>query len=333
MKKLIAIVLMLGMLLSLAACGTINSTEVAVLWSGNDTVARIPNSLINAVDRAMYIENIAYTHYAAAGDQATQTTQAEEALNAGCAALMIELVDDSAAQSIVDLAKANNIPVVFFNCTVSEETLASYDKCAAVVTDKATLGTTYGKAIGEYVLENISAVDRNNDGVVSYYAEGDVSAMIAAADQVLTAGSQNALSAVEGSDLATVLAANNEENGNMIELVITDSDERALDALEALQHIDFNTTRLTTHCIPVFTVGADADASAFTDTSAMTEEELAQLIYNTMNVVDAGQMAGTAAEDYDGLAVAAADVVAGYINGSTVTEALVAIPYTIYANN
>lgn len=338
MKKLLAIVLMLGLLLTLTACGTINDNEVAVLWSGSETAALVPNSQINAVDRAMYIENIAYKHYAASGDQAAQTKQAEDALNAGCAALMVELVDVSAAQTIVDLAKAKDVPVVFFGCEVAQEVLASYGKAAAVITDEATLGATYGKMIGEYVVENIDVIDRNDDGVVSYCAVGDVSMLVEEAEKVLAAEAEKeaeekvvtSLSKVEGPDMAAVLAVNNDEGGNMIELVISGSDESALTVLGVLQGIDYNTTRLKTHCIPLFTVGADADASAFTDTSAMNEEELSQLIYNAMNVIDAGQMAGTAMEDYDGIAVAAADLVSRFLKGEEVTETLVAVPYTIY---
>ena len=112
MKKLLAIVLSLVMVLGLAACGAINETEVAVLWSG-DGIVHVPDSLINALERAMYIENIKYAHYGANGDQAAQTAKAQEALNNNCAGLVVELVDASAAQTIVDLAKAKNVPVVF----------------------------------------------------------------------------------------------------------------------------------------------------------------------------------------------------------------------------
>ena len=342
MKKLFAIVLMLGMLLSLTDCGTINEAEVAVPWSGENNVALVPNSLINAMDRAMYIENIAYSHYAAAGDQAKQTKQAEDARNAGCAALAVELVDVTAAPAMIELAKAKNVPVVFFNCAVTEDVIAAYDKCAAVVTDEATLPTTYGELIGEYIYAS-KTIDRNGDGVVSYCAVGEVAELVTAAEKAMLAkaesveekeeatGAVKGLTAVEGADMASVLTSNNDENGNMIELVISSSDEDALVVLEALQSIDYNTNRLKTHCIPVFTVGADADASAFTDTSALTEEERAQLIYNVMNIVDAGQLTGIVLEDYDGIAVAAAAAIAGYINGEPVEKTLQAIPYTIYS--
>lgn len=340
MKKMLAIMLALVMVLTLCACGTINKTDVAVLWSGDNDKALVPNSLINAVDRAMYIENIAYHHYAAGGDAAKQLQQIRQVLEDGCAGLLVELVNPADAQTVADLAKAQGVPVVFFNCAVDEAVVASYDKCAVVTTDEATLAATYGEMIGKAITENFAAVaekpdktvafDRNGDGVISYCPVGDVSALVEAADKVLTEAGQKPLKAVEGADMNSVLAENNDEHGNMIELVITASDEDALVVLEALQSIGYNDDRLKTHCIPLFTVGADADASAFTDTSSMKEEELAVLIYNAMNLVDAGQITSTAMEDHDGIAVAAAGLLRSFMKGEAVSDTAMEIPYTIY---
>lgn len=341
MKKLLAITLALVMVLTLCACGTINDADVAVLWSGDNDKALVPNSLINAVDRAMYIENIAYTHYAAGGNAEKQLQQIEEILQAGCAGLLVELVDSSAAEKIVNLAKARGIPVVFFNCAVDSAVAASYDKCAVITTDVTTLAATYGEMIGKAIADNfdtatqkgkkVVAFDRNGDGVISYCPVGDVSELVAAADKILIKAGLNKLEAVEGPDMAAVLAEHNDEHSNMIELVITASDESALEVLEALQSIDYNKDRLKTHCIPLFTVGADADASAFTDTSQMDEAELEVLIYNAMNLVDAGQMAGTAMEDYDSIAISATEFLRAFIEGETVESTAVQVPYTIYS--
>ena len=72
MKKIVSLllaVLFAFSVLSLVGCGKINDTSVAILWS-DDGVATDPNSLINSMDRAMYIEKIAYEHYGAKGDAA-----------------------------------------------------------------------------------------------------------------------------------------------------------------------------------------------------------------------------------------------------------------------
>lgn len=340
MKKLIAILLVAAMALAMTACGAINDTEVSVLWSG-DGVVKIPNSLINAMERAMYIESISYKHYGAGGDQAVQTKQAEDALNAGCAALAVELVDVSAAQTILDLAKAKNVPVVFFNCEVDDAVASGYDKCVVVGTDVASVGAVQGKMIGQYVTESFDKLDRNKDGQLSYTPFGTVD--VSAVNEALTAAGKPALVPVvpqEPVPMSQILKSNNEEGGNMVELVITDSDVTALEVLADLQAVGFNDTRLTTHCIPLFTVGAAADASAFTDTSALKEEELAVFIYNAMNLIDAGKLAGTAMEDYDSIAIAVATVLRNLLKGNDTTKDIaetavasprkVSIAYTTY---
>jgi ABC-type sugar transport system substrate-binding protein len=340
MKKLLAILLALVMALTLCACGTVNEADVALLWSDDNTQALVPNSLINAVDRAMYIENIRYTHYAAGGDAEKQLQQLDQVLHDRCAGVLVELVDPAAAQTIVDHCKEHGIPVVFFNCAVDKAVVDGYDKCAVVTTDETTLAETYGKMIGQSIVDNFKAVeekpdktvalDRNGDGVIAYCPVGDVSALAEAVNQILQEAGLKPLQAVEGANMDSVLAENNDEHGNMIELVITASDEDALEVLAKLQSIGYNSDRLKTHCIPLFTVGANADASAFTDTSQMTQEELAVLIYNAMNLVDAGRVAGTAMENYDGLAVAAASILGSFMKGEAVENTAVLVPYTIY---
>lgn len=330
MKKLIAIVLAMVLVLSLAACGTVNDTEVSVLWSGDSAQATVPNSLINAVDRAMYIESIAYAHYAAAGDQAKQTQQAKDAVNNGCAALLVELVDGSAAQEIVDLAKGKNIPVVFFNCEVDAAVVASYEKCGLITSDEAGMAKVYGEKISEYLIENLETVDRNADGILTYLALGETAELAEEINAALVNVGESAMVAAEGTDLAALLPA--EAEGDFpVEVILTPSDEDALTVLKQLQDKGYNSTKLKTHFVALFTVGLDADASAFTDTSAMTEEELAALIYNAMNVVDAGQLSATALTDYDGIAVKAAEMLRALLKGETVAETTVAVPYTVYA--
>lgn len=330
MKKIIAIILAAVMLLGLAACGSLNKTDVAILWSG-DGIVKVPNSLINSMERAMYIESISYTHYGANGDASSQIGQAETAVVNGCSALVVELVDSAFAQSFVDLAMGKNIPVVFFNCQVDEAVLESYDKCAVVSTDVESVDEVQGKMVADHLLENFDKLDRNQDGKISYAPMGEVD--VAPINTALEAAEKSALEAVadEVSSLDEVLADRSDEAGNMVELVITASDEKALEALKALQALGFNDTRLNTHCIPLFTVGADADATAFTDTSDLTEEDLAVFIYNSLNLVDAGKLAGVTLEDYDAISLAAAAALADLLRGEAEVTQKVTVPYTAYA--
>ena len=348
MKRLIAIALAAVMLLGLAACGSINKTEVSVLWSG-DGVVKIPNSLINAMERAMYIKSIAYSHYGASGDQAQQTKQAEAVLNAGCAALAVELVDPAAAQTIVDMAKAKDVPVVFFNCNVDAAVVSSYNKCVLINTNEDSLAQVQGTMIAEALYKEkkkkaLFTCDRNEDGKITYTGVGDVEAVVAVINAALKEKELPALEAVADNDIDVLISAFTEEAAPT-ELIITDNDATALEILQALQAKGYNKDRLTTHCIPLYTVGADADASAFADTEDMTQEDLAVFIYNALNLVDAGQLAGTAVEDYDSIAIAVATVLHNLLKGNesmknvakikdgiTADGQTVRIPYTTYAD-
>lgn len=333
MKKLIVILLAAAMLLGLSACGG-SDTAVAVLWSGSETEATLPNTMLNAVERAMYIEKLSYVGYAANGDQAEQTAQAEAAVSEGCAALLVELVDAAAAQTIVDIAKAADIPVVFLNAAIDEAVISSYEKAGCVMSDDATLSEVYSEDILAYVEDHAETIDRNGDGVISCYAIGDMADVLEAADAAVQESEEDdvnfTLEQAEDMSLKEILENGSDEDGTMIEMIFTGSDEAALGVLLALQDLDYNTTRLKTHCIPVFTVGADADAMMFADTSDLKEEELEQMIYTTMNVIDAGQLAGAAMEDMDGMAEAAAKLLKTFLKGKTAEEIIVAVPYTVY---
>ena len=348
-KKILAILMVCIMLLSLVACGTINENPVAVLWS-NDTDTYL-SSLSNAIDRAMYIENITYEHYNAKNDQAAQTEQAQKAIDANCAVLLVNLVDSSAAQSIVDMAKAKDIPLVFFACDVDDEVLASYDKCAFVDTDASTLDAKQGELIGTYIAElvesdKLASIDRNGDGKISYVAfdKDGADAVVEAINKTMvdydkalqeeskgkkklaaipTLEFYDAANEAKYVDSATakdamnnILATYNDDNKNMVELIIANDDVVALEVLAVLQENGFNSNKLKTHLIPLFGVGANVDAKAFKDTSNMKPEEVEELIFTTTDVIGAGQMAGSAMEDYDANAAAIAKISANYISGA-----------------
>lgn len=340
MKKLIAMLLVAVMVMSFAACGTINDTEVSILWSG-DGIVHVPNSLINAMERAMYIESISYTHYGANGDQAEQTKQANSALNAGCSVLVVELVDPAAAQEIVDAAKAKSIPVIFMNSAVDAAVLNSYDKCTSVVSDVNSVGSVLGELIVSSMKKkdkiDIKAYDRNKDGKLSYVAIGDVAATVSAMTELPL---EAVTEVTDVSAIATLTVKDGEgkkglgqlltASGVSIELIITADDATAQEVLKALQSKGFNSNKLTTHCIPVYTVGNEVDAKSFKNADDYEAEEWAALIYTTTDLISSGFIAGAAVTDYDSTAIAVASVAADLIKGVATSSAdsVVNVPFT-----
>lgn len=340
MKKLFAIALVFVMILTMAACGSVNEKEVAVLWSGNGVV-EVPNSLINAIERAMYTKSVTYTHKGANGNSDTQLAQAKEAAEAGCP-LVVELVDPETAATIVEYAKAAKVPVVFLGTAVETD----YELAASIVTDADSVIPVLGKQIGEYIAANSKALDRNGDGKISYiiYDNGSTEGVIEAASKALSeakkvkypvtleahaAGAQSNSSVFETTK--HIMAEYTDDANNTPELIIAATDEMALEVLLGLQASGFNTAdKLKTHCIPIFTVGNDAYARLFADMSTMTEEEKLAFIYNVTDVVDDGLLAGTVLEDYDSLSAKTAETLVALLKGSATVESPVLVSYTTH---
>ena len=376
MKKILALVLALVMAFSLAACGGTGTTEttpaaaahrhavaettvvvaeaagvdgeVAIFWyTFGDTYLSSVRAAMNA---AWDAAGIKYQDYDANNSQTTQTEQIQTAITKGAAVLVVNIVDassDDATQAIVDMAQAANIPLVFFNRSVSEEIVSAYDQAAYVGTDYTQAGHMQGEMIGNYVLENYETLDLNGDGQISYVMfkgqEGNMEADartqygVEDADAVLTAAGKPALvfydeantskylldangawSAQQGQDLMqTLLSKYSEDSGNMVELVIANNDDMALGAISALQNAGYN--KEGGKYIPVF--GVDATDAA--------KEKIAD-----------GSMTGTIKQDAEGMAnavvVISQNLATGADKFTSIDEANVVgtwrvnIPYSAY---
>lgn len=288
MKRIVSLILIALLTLSVfifTGCGAINKSEVSILWSGDGEV-KVPNSLINSMDRAMYIENISYVHYGANGDAAEQIKQAKAAIDKGCSALLVELVSPMSALEIVNAAKEKDVPVVFFNTLVDKAVVESYDKCVFVSSAIDTVADVQGQIIADYVKANFKKLDANTDGKINYvaYGTGVIStAAVKRANELLATEDYTVQTADKKkintsivfydstnifSTLAPIAAGKAqaeimEKDEKAIELIVTESDLVALDVLCALQDKDYNTNKLNTHFIPIFTVGEEADYKAY----------------------------------------------------------------------
>ena len=352
MKKIIAMLLVLAMALSLVACGGGNDKpaaggEVAVFWyTFGDTYL---SSVRAAMNEAFQAAGVKYQDYDANNSQTTQTEQIQTAITKGASALVVNIVDassDDATQAILDMAKNANLPIVFFNRSVSEAIVSSYDKAAYVGTDYTMAGHMQGKMIGDYVLANYDALDINGDGTITYVMfkgqEGNLEADartqygVEDADKVLTEAGKPALkfydennaskylldqngawSAAQGQEhMQTLLSKYNEDNNNMVELVIANNDDMALGAISALQAAGYNVEGA--RYIPVFGVDATDAAKAKIADKSMT---------------------GTIKQDAVGMAVAVVQIAQNLVAGKGAFENVVGdlegtwrinIPYAPY---
>lgn len=326
MKKFISLLLSLFLIAGcFAGCGRKKKSEGEVsvfYYTFSDTYI---SSVRDAMDKMLKNAEIKFNNYDANGNQATQTEQVDVAISKGSSALVVNVVDtgsNDAAQTIVDKAKAANIPVIFFNRSVEQSVIESYDKAVFIGTDYELAGHMQGKMIGNYLVKNFDAVDLNKDGKISYimfkgqegnmeaiarteYAVSDCNAVLKEAgkpdlqfydpsnpDKYLV--DQNGLwsSAAATDYLSTALARYSESNNNMIELVIANNDDMALGAVSALQGAGYN--KQGGKVIPVF--GVDATEAA---KSAIAE----------------GSMIGTIKQDAEGMADAILKIAVNLKNG------------------
>ena len=286
------------------------------------------SSVRSALDAAFDAAGVAYQDYDSNNSQTTQTEQIDTAIAQGAKVLVVNQVDtgsDDTTNNIIEKATAAGVPVIFFNRSVSEEVVTSYDKAVFVGTDYEMAGHMQGEMIGNYVLDNYDTLDLNGDGVISYVmfkgqegnAEADARTQygVEDADAVLTAAGKEALSFYDSSNsnkylvdqggawsaaaateyLQTALSQYSEANNNMIELVIANNDEMALGAITALQNAGYNLEDGSATVIPVF--GVDATEAAQAE-------------------IGKGTMIGTIKQDAEGMANTIAQIAQNFQGGA-----------------
>ena len=355
-KKILAVVLALMLGVALTACGggtsggNSGNGEISVFYyTYSDTYI---SSVRSAMDKLLAEKGISFQNYDANGNQTTQTEQVTTALAKGSKLLVVNVVDtgsNDAAQNIINQAKERNVPVIFFNRSVEESVVSSYDKCVLVGTDYEMAGHMQGEMIGKYLVDNFDAVDLNGDGKISYVMfkgqEGNMEAIartqygVEDANKILTEAGKPELSFYDASNsnkylvdqngqwssaaatdyMSTILAQYSVANNNIVELVIANNDEMALGALSALQTAGYNNG--TGKTIPVF--GVDATDAA-------------------KSAIGKGTMTGTIKQDADGMAEAITTIAQNYLGDKNAFDGLdssetvgtwrINIPYSTYMN-
>lgn len=349
MKKIICVLIIVAALLSLASCGAINESDVYVLWSDMDD--EYLATIANALDRAMYIENIAHTDYDAQGNAGKQLEQASDAIKNGAAALLVNAIDLETADKILEKAKSADMPLLFICCDLDlpNELLKSYDKCAAVNVDSTTLYSTLGVKIAYDLVVNYDAYDRNRDGKISYAAFGSSAIAVDTINKELEKADKPEL--VAAGDYTGIFTdsvgeviddifdgydgSGREVNETPVELILTDDDSYVEQILLALRDYELNYKKLVTHFIPLYTVGISANAGELIDTSEQEERDA----YSVMSAIDAGFVSAAAVENSDEIALCTAKILRNLIKGnemifeineSYVNDSKVLVPYTVY---
>jgi methyl-galactoside transport system substrate-binding protein len=235
--------------------------------------------------------------------QSMQNDQVDVMLARGVQALAINLVDPAAAPTIIQKAKMDDVPVVFYNKEPSAEALASYDKAYFVGTVSKESGIIQGDLISQH-WKSHPEWDKNKDGVLQYVMlKGEPGHPDAEARTTFSVKTIND-NGIKTDELHmdtgmwdTAMAKDKMDawlsgpNGKKIEVVIANNDGMAMGAIEAI--------RATGNKIPVFGVDALAEA---------------------LELVKSGDMEGTVLNDANSQAKATFELARNLANGKPAAE-------------
>ncbi len=295
---------------SVAASSAAASSEAAASGSANIGVCiyQFADNFMTLyrTDLEEYLKDMGYSVTIVDGknDQNTQTEQINTFLQQGVDVLVINPVQTTSAQTIVDTVSPSETPIVFINREPEKAVLDSYTgKCCYVGADARQSGTYQG----ELILETETKGDINGDGVVKYImCKGDPENIDA---QYRT---EYSIKALEDAGVKTELLYDYLDNwdqtkaqedvasalsqfGSDIEVVFCNNDAMALGALQSIEQAGRTVGK------DIYLVGVDALSEA------------------VQNVVD-GKMTGTVLNDDVGQATAAAAATKLYVEGKDVEQ-------------
>lgn len=251
------IFLVLAVCLLLVSCQGIrkeeekNSIRIGVsLYRGDDTFINNIRSILEEKAKEYERESgikIILDIQEAKGSQNIQNNQVERFISLDCDVLCINPVDRMDASGVIDKAMTAGVPVVFFNRQPVEEDMNRWDHLYYVGVDAKETAILQGKMVVDLYREHPESVDLNGDGVVSYVMlEGETShqdSLIRTEWSVqtlkdgkvpiekITGGIAN----WERSQASALMEQWIAEYPSDIELVISNNDDMALGAIDALE--------------------------------------------------------------------------------------------------
>ena len=317
-----SVIIFYTIIILLCACGKQQQDTPDKLYLGitcynqSDTFI---NQLVTCLkDKLSQFENdnfeVTMTIRDAAGSQRTQDDQVQELINAGCNILCVNLVDRADPSEIINLAKENNVPIIFFNREPVAEDMMRWEMLYYVGADAKQSGIMQGELALSAIQANKN-IDRNKDGKIQYAVlEGEPchqDAIIRTENAVdtlknngielekLCCGIANWNRAQAQNRMMHIIS----QHQNNIELVLANNDDMALGAIDAYKKLNY-----TESALPVF-FGIDG-----TDVG--------------LNAVKDLELAGTVYNDKEGQAAAIAKLAVEIISKKEITNKYTYLPYS-----
>lgn len=298
MKKLIALALVVMMALSMVSFASAEGLDIGVcIYKFDDNFMTLYRTELEN-----YLTGLGHKVTVVDGknDQAEQTNQINSFIAQGVDVMIINLVQATAAATVIDLAAAADIPVVFINRQPTDEDLAIWEKVCYVGADARQSGSFQG----EIVLATESKGDLNGNGKVDYVmimgdpenvdaqqrTEFSVKALTDAGMEVNKLFEQRGdWDQAKGQELAATALA---QFGNEIDVIFCNNDAMALGAVQAIR---------------------DAGRVVGEDILLLGVDALPEAV----ELIEAGEMTGTCVNDHNGQSHKAADIAIEMAGGMT----------------
>lgn len=253
MKKILAIIVCMSMVLGLCGCGEeekpVQKKTIEVGVTVYDQYDMFIEQLMERFSdygdtmRRSKGVSVNITTYNAAGSQATQNEQVKKMCEDEVDVICVNLVDRTDASTIIEYAEKADIPVVFFNRELVEEDLIRWSKLYYVGAAAGESGVMEGELAAGYCKDH-PEVDKNEDGLIQYVVmEGEAGhqdAIVRTEYSVSTLEEEGIETEKLGNyianwdrDQAKTKAAQIIEQGDMAEIYLCNNDAMALGVLDA----------------------------------------------------------------------------------------------------
>ena len=178
MKKLLSVLLAALMIFTLAGCGNKAEEETGAktvkvgvsIYKFDDTFMTNYRNEIDAYFKTKNTDAVTYQVDIMDGknDMAEQTNQIDNFITQGYDVLILNLVQSSAAQTIVDKCAEANIPCVFINREPEAAVMTSHPDYVGKLCYVGADAKVSGKMQGEIIADLPDKGDLNGDGVLNY---------------------------------------------------------------------------------------------------------------------------------------------------------------------
>lgn len=183
--KLNLIVILTVVILSgyLCSCNTdnvksVDSTEIiskmkigVLLYKQDDTfIYSLFSNIEEAAKNAEQSHNVKITVNSAdgKGSQSIQNDQIDKFIEQGYDVICVNLVDRTAAATVIDKARNADVPIIFFNREPVKEDLERWEKVFYVGAVASQSGIMQGRMVADAFIKSPEIIDKNNDGKIQY---------------------------------------------------------------------------------------------------------------------------------------------------------------------